>query len=265
MAAAVASLLVPLCVSLASAAGPAPSRPGESSPLAAFEAAASRTRGDGFVVLHPVDLQPEAAAALRTLGEGRTLIRDGLGLTVDGTITVLLLPPGAFRDGTGNPPWVRGTYDGRILVPVAPGAAAAGSSALDAVLMHELTHALLRAPGSAALPPWFEEGLAERFEGTSPEAAAAWLRRRRAPRFAGLGAIDDAIRAGGWREDAGHQGARLAVQSLEDLGGPGATAGIIAAARAGTAFAAALPVFVPGGAAAIEEALRRRLPGAIDN
>lgn len=242
-------------VVLAAEAARAPDR--ESIRASAFEAAAAQTADEHFVVRHPPELRPEAVFALRSLGEGRALIRSGLGLPADGTITVLLLPPAVFRAGTGNPRWVRGAYDGRILLPVAGCTTEADVAELRSVLVHELTHALLRRVIATVLPPWFEEGLAGKYDGTTALASADWLRRRRAPRFSGLDGIDDAIRAGGWREDAGRQGARLAVEALDELGGPGAAVGIIASCRSGASFASALAVAVPGGRSALENLLRR--------
>lgn len=244
---------------VAVAEGSAPGLPAKSPSAPPSAAAAVRTAAGTFVVVHPADCQAQADAALASLVESRVRISGALGIAVDGLITVVLLPPATFRARTGSPPWVRGLYDGRIVAPVGLSADGESVSALRAVLAHELTHALLRRSISGTLPPWFEEGLAERFEGRTAEAAADWLRRRRAPRFEGLDAIDDAIRAGGWREDAGHQGARLALQALEELGGPGAAASLVAAASGGMGFAAALSAAVPGGRAALEERLRRPL------
>jgi hypothetical protein len=220
------------------------------------EGAADRTAGEHFFVMHPDELRPQAAVALSVLDEGRRSICGELGLTTDRRITVVLLAPAAFRALTGNPRWVRGAYDGRILVPVGGAADGGGLPALRAVLLHELTHALLREAVGASLPPWFEEGLAERFEGTTAAAAEDWLSRRRAPRVAGLDGIDDAIRSGGWREEAGHHQARVAVQELEALGGEGASARILASLRAGAAFSSALDAAVPGGRASLERRLQ---------
>lgn len=253
------SLVLDVSGVVAVAPGSAPDQPAESPSASPSTAAAVRTAAGNFVVVHPANFQAQATAALAALVESRVRISDALGIAVDGTITVVLLPPATFRARTGSPPWVRGLYDGRIVAPVGPPADGASVSALLAVLKHELTHALLRRSISGTLPPWFEEGLAERFEGRTAQSAADWLRRRRAPGFEGLDAIDDAIRAGGWREDAGHQGARLALQALEELGGPGAAASLVAAARVGTGFAAALSAAVPGGRTALEARLRRPL------
>jgi len=214
-----------------------------------------------FVLRHRPEVGPaEAAAALGVLEEGLSLICGELGLTLEAPVEVLILPPSSFRALTRSAAWVRGAYDGRILLSVADGSFERGASSLRPLLLHELTHAVVRRSIDAALPPWFEEGLAERFEGNAPDAAAAWLRQRRAPAFAGLDAIDADIRAGGWREDAGHQRARLALQALEKSSGAAALARIMAALRSGRTPAQALDEVVPGGVAAFEALLRTPVP-----
>lgn len=239
---------VALAASSAAAAAPPP----------VIDTALSTVTGAHFVLRHRQGIGPaQAAATLDDLEAGLSRIGGELGLTLEAPVEVLLLAPPAFAALTGNAAWVRGSYDGRILLPVADGVDA---SSLRPLLLHELTHALLRRAIAAPLPPWLEEGLAERAEGNAPEAAAAWLRDRRAPAFAGLDAIDADIRAAGWREDAGHQRARLALQGLEEVAGADAPARLLAALRSGRAPAQAVEAVVPGGVAALESRLRAGAP-----
>lgn len=85
-------------------------------------------------------------------------------------IDVLLYPRASFSWMLGDTPdWAEGIFDGRMRVPVP---ASTGDHANDVssalksvapVLRHELIHALNASmTGGRALPPWLEEGLAQR-------------------------------------------------------------------------------------------------------
>lgn len=78
-------------------------------------------------------------------------------------ITVLLYPRREFRDVTLTPEWVGGVYDGKIRVPLG------GLDRLNpdarAVLVHELTHAVIHSKTRGRAPRWLHEGLAQQAEG----------------------------------------------------------------------------------------------------
>ena len=76
-------------------------------------------------------------------------------------IEVVLYPTERFSWVLGGvPDWAEGIFDGRMRIPVRSG----GSQEIIApVLRHELVHALnANMTGGRALPPWLEEGLAQR-------------------------------------------------------------------------------------------------------
>ena len=80
-------------------------------------------------------------------------------------IEVVLYPRDAFKSVvTNGPAWAEGLFDGRLRIPVSSAALDEGaSSELQTVLRHELVHALLALMSdSRSLPPWFDEGLAQR-------------------------------------------------------------------------------------------------------
>jgi len=74
-------------------------------------------------------------------------------------ITVLLYPTQEFRDVTQSPEWVGGIYDGKIRVPL--GGLRRLSPTAEAVLKHELTHAVVHAKTHGRCPRWLHEGLAQ--------------------------------------------------------------------------------------------------------
>jgi len=74
-------------------------------------------------------------------------------------ITVLLYPTQEFRDVTQSPEWVGGIYDGKIRVPL--GGLRRLSPTAEAVLKHELAHAVIHAKTHGRCPRWLHEGLAQ--------------------------------------------------------------------------------------------------------
>jgi tetratricopeptide (TPR) repeat protein len=74
-------------------------------------------------------------------------------------ITVLLYPTREFRDVTQSPEWVGGIYDGKIRVPL--GGLRRLNPTAEAVLNHELTHAVIHAKTHGRCPRWLHEGLAQ--------------------------------------------------------------------------------------------------------
>jgi hypothetical protein len=86
-----------------------------------------------------------------------------------GDTIVILYSRVQFHEITATPRWVGGSYDGKIRIPVGGLSTEAEAKALGPVLTHELTHAFLRSIVARRLPLWFEEGIAEHFEGmTAP-------------------------------------------------------------------------------------------------
>ncbi len=90
-------------------------------------------------------------------------------------VEVILYPPGEFSRRTGFAEEVGGAFDGRIRIAF-PAELAAGGLSLVQVIRHETAHLFLhRLPGP--LPRWFDEGLAQLFDGGD---RAGWADRFRA-------------------------------------------------------------------------------------
>jgi tetratricopeptide (TPR) repeat protein len=81
----------------------------------------------------------------------------------DHVITVVLYTEQQFRDTTRSPAWAAAAYDGRIRIPMR-GALQQAPGELERVLVHELTHAMIRAIAPRGVPTWLNEGLAVMFE-----------------------------------------------------------------------------------------------------
>jgi len=90
-------------------------------------------------------------------------------------IEVILYPTGRFSWALGGvPDWAEGIFDGRMRIPVKRAQPGDGPSSplIVQVLRHELVHALnANMTGGRALPPWLEEGLAQRI-GEMPYGAS---------------------------------------------------------------------------------------------
>jgi tetratricopeptide (TPR) repeat protein len=101
-------------------------------------------------------------------------IGEKLGAFPTNTIVAILYTEKQFRDITHAPEWSGGQYDGRIRVPVA--GASQKPEALERVLTHELTHAIVANIVPRGMPAWLNEGLAQYFDGSDPAAARRRLK-----------------------------------------------------------------------------------------
>jgi tetratricopeptide (TPR) repeat protein len=110
-----------------------------------------------------------AAQATAVLNTAFWRIAGTLGEYPPGTIVAVLYTEKQFRDITRAPEWSGGQYDGRIRVPVA--GASLTPELFERVLTHELTHAVIAGIVPGHVPTWLNEGLAQHFDGTDPQAA----------------------------------------------------------------------------------------------
>ncbi len=110
-----------------------------------------------------------AARATTVLDSAFFRIGSKLGEYPPNTIVAVLYTEKRFRDFTHAPAWSGGQYDGRIRIPVA--GADQNPAEFERVLVHELSHAVVAGIAGRGAPAWLDEGLAQYFEGSDPEAA----------------------------------------------------------------------------------------------
>src|SRR6202171_5866154 len=110
-----------------------------------------------------------AAQATTVLTSAFWRIGEKLGEYPSNTIVAILYTEKQFRDITRAPEWSDGQYDGRIRIPVA--GASQEAELFARVLTHELTHAVVASIAPRGVPTWLNEGLAQYFDGTDPQAA----------------------------------------------------------------------------------------------
>jgi tetratricopeptide (TPR) repeat protein len=175
-------------------------------------------KDDRFTISFDGPAQHELAArATRVLTSAFWRIGDTLGAHPSTPINVVLYSERQFRDITGAPEWAAGGFDGQIRMPVR--GAAQNLADFDRVLIHELTHAMLRSIVPRQLPAWLNEGLAMYCEGRDGAAserrlAAARLFVPLAVLQSNFGRLSDAQASIAYEESA------FAVRALADRVGP---------------------------------------------
>ncbi len=182
-----------------------------------------------------------ASRALEVLESGYWRVGTALSVFPADPITVVLYTQEQFHDVTRSPDWAAALYDGKIRVPMR--GALDAPEELERVLVHELTHVLVRSVAPRHVPTWLNEGLAVYFE---PEGRA-WAEAQVAKAPAHL---PHARLAGSFESLTGREAglayaqSALAVQKMMEMAG---TAGVMA-------LVADLGQGVP-----LEEAFERRL------
>jgi tetratricopeptide (TPR) repeat protein len=115
-----------------------------------------------------------AAQATKVFNSAFFRIGDTLGEYPSNTIVAVLYTDKQFRDITRAPNWAGGQYDGRIRIPAA--GAAQSPELFEHVMTHELTHAVIASIVPHGVPTWLNEGLAQHFDGSDPQAARRRLK-----------------------------------------------------------------------------------------
>jgi Flp pilus assembly protein TadD len=115
-----------------------------------------------------------ATQATKVFNSAFFRIGDKLGEYPTHTIVAVLYTEKQFRDITRAPNWSGGQYDGRIRIPAA--GAAQSPELFERVFTHELTHAVIAGIVPRGMPAWLNEGLAQYFDGSDPQAARRRMR-----------------------------------------------------------------------------------------
>lgn len=168
------------------------------------------------------------------------LLEGELGTSPPGDIVVILYTRVDFHEITGSPRWVGGTFDGKVRVPVGGLASEADAAHLEPVLTHELTHSFLRSIVARRLPLWFEEGLAEYFEGTTSEIAAKGLKGYGSVNFSSFEDLAAGLRGRRGPVEAAYLASALAVAGLIEKNGFRAVRRLLEEVGDGEPFAVAL-------------------------
>lgn len=100
---------------------------------------------------------------LRILEDSYGEVGRALSYYPDREIAVILYSNQQFQDVTDAPGWSGGIYDGKIRIPI--GGIENETPGLRRLLIHEYTHAVVRAITPRRVPTWLNEGLAQYFEG----------------------------------------------------------------------------------------------------
>lgn len=147
----------------------------------AVERSYEELRGRVFLIRYAPEIAVEqATTVLRLCEETYGVLTKQFSVYPD-KIVVTLYTPSQFASATRMHGWVAGLSDGTIRLTIRPNASA---KELEATVYHELTHHLVRRIAPRA-PVWLHEGLAQRAEGRSVEAAEERLRRAEPPPHAG--------------------------------------------------------------------------------
>lgn len=165
-----------------------------------------RNSGRFSIVFEGRTERPLADHAFATLEAAYWRIGQALGAYSSAPVTVTLYTEQQFRDITGAPDWVDGTFDGRIRIPAS--GALRDPALFDHVLVHELTHAVIYGLAPRNVPAWLHEGLASYFEPENAAVAAARLKRAR------IGVIPIAALEGGFSRFNAAQALLAYTQSL---------------------------------------------------
>jgi tetratricopeptide (TPR) repeat protein len=102
------------------------------------------------------------------LEEAYYKVGSDLGYYPEDRLEAVLYSKAAFKDVTRSPSWAGALYDGRIKIPA--GGLVEKTKALERVIFHEYTHALVHRLSRGMAPTWLNEGLAQYEEGN----AATW-------------------------------------------------------------------------------------------
>lgn len=93
------------------------------------------------------------------LKEAHDSISAEFGYSFKQPVVVVIYQEEEFKEITQLPHWVGGVYDGKIKLP--PGRNYFTEKDFEALIWHEMTHAVVGAISGRQAPPWIQEGLAE--------------------------------------------------------------------------------------------------------
>lgn len=127
------------------------------------EAGYQRDESEHFVVKYRAPRALESRRVLmQILKEAYESVGRQLNFFPPEKLTVILYPEERFREVTGTHHWASGLFDGKIRLPV--GTLQGRTQALERLLTHEYTHAVVHILTKGRAPRWLQEGLAQHVE-----------------------------------------------------------------------------------------------------
>jgi hypothetical protein len=199
-------------------------------------------------------------AVLADLEEAYDQIRREIGTQPGGDITVIIYSKGVYHEITRTPTWAGGSFDGKIRIPVMRLETPDDARRLKPILAHELAHAFLRSMIPQRIPLWFEEGIAEHFEGASAEHGRAWLQRVPGTRYSTLAEVEAVLQGRGGEVERAYVMAYLAVQTIIDEAGFSALRRMLEDMKAGDSFLRVLESDARMNMPELEERWLRNIP-----
>lgn len=127
------------------------------------EAGYRRDESGHFVVKYRGPRETEVRRVLlETLEEVRESVGRQYTFFPPEKITVILYPEERFQEVTRTHHWASGVFDGKIRLPL--GTLQGRTQALERLLAHEYTHAVVHLLAKGRAPRWLQEGLAQHAE-----------------------------------------------------------------------------------------------------
>ena len=204
----------------------------------AAEAGMERESSRYFLIIYEREVPRELVKGFfRVLDQAFDSLHDRLGEYPRDVITVILYATSAFKSVTQAPEWSGGLYDGKIRIPVGGLTTVEEAAGLQAVLLHEMTHAFLYRMAPSGLPLWFNEGLATAIQGWDTGRVRAYFSGHPPAGLSSLDDVDRTLRGRGGDVTAAYAAARLAIGDIEEMRGFGAVRRIISGVGAGGTFA----------------------------
>lgn len=128
-----------------------------------------------FVLKYDQDDAYSSELVLHTLVNAYNELAYDFGWYENSEFTVILYSNKDFTDILNVPSWAAAIYDGKIRIPFQY--ASLNIDELEAIIRHELTHALIHRMAGDNVPAWLHEGIAQYKDGVDDTAAMDVLRQ----------------------------------------------------------------------------------------
>ena len=128
-----------------------------------------------FVLKYDQDDAYSSELVLHSLVNSYNTLAYDFGWYENSEFTVILYSNEDFTDILNVPSWAAAIYDGKIRIPFQY--ASLNVDELDAIIRHELTHALIHRMAGNNVPAWLHEGIAQYKDGVDDTASKEVLKQ----------------------------------------------------------------------------------------